>query len=666
MGTLREIKTGKIYLALWMIMGSWFSPYAQRPFDCNGRMFRALERDEGTVFEEITIPEDKNSDVLFSEQAFFPDIQINGICYRATDNLIYGLELGAQYRLVRIDANFQLEILATLPLPAKMSFVAGDISPDGRYLVLLGFSHGESQNLLARVDLSTPDYATQLLPLRTLGREEAIQCADIAFHPTTGVLYGFDHLSDRLVTIDIQSRSIDNRRFPKTEKLRGNMPSLFFGPRGRLFGIASPNDLTNRRLFYELYPATGGVTRLSDLATEGNQDGCSCPYEVALYNRISQRRIFPCTEVEFTFILVNRSPLPQRNLKIRDTLGGGLVIKQILHNPFPESRMISGVGTDVLAINGIEMPIGEDSIRVLVEIPQGADYRRYRNQAFLYNVNSFKVTGPEMRVSDDPETPEPDDPTAYEIRDLQVDFSESEPLICPGESIILQPQVDGALGYQWSTGEEASQIRVADEGLYRVTVTTICAEAVGEIYVRKDDFAIDLGEDLEAEEGEYLRLSPAIRSQSPVLTYFWSASEPGAELSCLTCPEVEIKPMAEQVYGVEVMNENGCLARDQIRIQIHDFTFYAPTAFSPDGDGVNDRFHLFGKTDFSILDFKVFNRWGGLLYHCTEAYANDPQQGWDGQYQNQFMDPGIYVWSARIKSGNGTIQQLAGEVYLIR
>ncbi|MEM6377202.1 MAG: hypothetical protein AAF705_03255, partial [Bacteroidota bacterium] len=251
--------------------------FAQQPFECSGRMFRVVEENEGTSFEEIQLFTDGQA-IQFEPLAFMPNVSLNGICYRPKDHLIYGLQLGEVYNLIQIDANYDLRILKELPLPDRFLFVSGDISPDGRYLVLLGFSPNESNNMLALVDLDDPNYSTELMILGTSVSGESIFCADVAFHPTTHDLFGFDHKNGRLLKIDLERKVIDDQSYPKTPNLTGNMPSLFFNSEGRLFGIAAENDLAFNRTFYEFDLASGKAKEWQQLGVEFNQDACSCPF----------------------------------------------------------------------------------------------------------------------------------------------------------------------------------------------------------------------------------------------------------------------------------------------------------------------------------------------------------------------------------------------------
>jgi gliding motility-associated-like protein len=64
--------------------------------------------------------------------------------------------------------------------------------------------------------------------------------------------------------------------------------------------------------------------------------------------------------------------------------------------------------------------------------------------------------------------------------------------------------------------------------------------------------------------------------------------------------------------------------------------YYIPNAFTPNGDGVNDYFFLYGQSGVTVHSFKVFDRWGEKVY--------DGLFPWDGTYKGQLCQPGVYVY----------------------
>lgn len=637
--------------------------FCQAPFDCNGRIFRVLEEQGGSTFQEIRIDYD-NQKAEFEDLAFFSGLQLNGMCYRPADNLIYGVQLGPEYKLFQLDANFSLQTLAPLPLPTNLLFVAGDISPDERYLVLLGFSLEEPGNLLALVDLESETYETTLLPLATTGSESSIACADIAFHPSTNILYGYDHSGQRLSTIDINRRLIDNTSYPRINSPKGNVPSLFFDAFGNLFGIGSAEStLTNRSLF-RFDTNTGKSTLYQNYGYERNQDGCSCPYRIHLLNRVSRREAFPCTQITFTLTMINRSPAPQTGINLRDTFPEGSYIVSIEEN-LSGGIIESGVGSNILYIRDIRLPVGKDSIRIVLNLEEGIPGGPVYNRAILDNVGLASNAEASEILSDDPTTVAFNDPTLFTIRPLDINFGDGPFVICAGQSLVLDPGINGAETYEWSTGSREPTLEVEAPGYYGLTVSTPCGFTHKEVWVSEDNLYLELGPDIIAEPGESLVLAPDIQSSSPLAYLFWSENS-GHTLSCNTCETPEVFPLETGLYRLEISNLNGCTAEDNLSIIVLPFHYYAPTAFSPNGDQINDLFLLYGRRDFAIRHFRVFDRWGNLACHKEQMRANDPSTGWNGAFNGKPLNSGVYVWTAEAVLSNGNPINISGEVHLIR
>lgn len=106
----------------------------------------------------------------------------------------------------------------------------------------------------------------------------------------------------------------------------------------------------------------------------------------------------------------------------------------------------------------------------------------------------------------------------------------------------------------------------------------------------------------------------------------------------------------------------GCRAADTVNLRVlNGPTFYVPTAFTPNGDGLND---IFRPTPVGIatLDyFRVYNRYGELVYQTSE-----PEQGWDGIYKGVRQNTGNFVWWVKGTDRKGQVKLMRGNVVLIR
>jgi len=122
--------------------------------------------------------------------------------------------------------------------------------------------------------------------------------------------------------------------------------------------------------------------------------------------------------------------------------------------------------------------------------------------------------------------------------------------------------------------------------------------------------------------------------------YLWS---PAQWLTNIGISNPVSLPLDDIKYYVKVSNDQGCFDTDSIRVHLFklDAGIYVPTAFTPNGDTKNDYLHPIIIGMLSLDVFRVYNRWGQLLYSGSDA-----QKGWDGTFGGKAQDPATYVWYA--------------------
>ena len=113
---------------------------------------------------------------------------------------------------------------------------------------------------------------------------------------------------------------------------------------------------------------------------------------------------------------------------------------------------------------------------------------------------------------------------------------------------------------------------------------------------------------------------------------------------------LHINASAQQTYS----NENSTIQENTTNILV-------PTAFSPNNDGINDEFKLANVKNEELLDFRVFNRWGTILFSTKDIH-----KGWDGHYKGNLQDIGTYGYLIRIKLADGNEEVYRGTVTLVK
>ncbi|HNO99418.1 MAG TPA: gliding motility-associated C-terminal domain-containing protein, partial [Ferruginibacter sp.] len=121
-------------------------------------------------------------------------------------------------------------------------------------------------------------------------------------------------------------------------------------------------------------------------------------------------------------------------------------------------------------------------------------------------------------------------------------------------------------------------------------------------------------------------------------------------------------PDKDITYTLTARNSIGCIAVDDIKVKVYKGpNIYVPNAFTPNGDGLNDRLRAIpvGIRDFHY--FRLFDRWGNMIF-STE----DPRYGWDGKIRGTAQPTGAYVWIAEGVDYRGNIIQRKGTVTIAR
>jgi gliding motility-associated-like protein len=143
---------------------------------------------------------------------------------------------------------------------------------------------------------------------------------------------------------------------------------------------------------------------------------------------------------------------------------------------------------------------------------------------------------------------------------------------------------------------------------------------------------------------------------------------PGEFIDCDTCERVLVSPPFDLEYEAIVFTTEGCEIRDRVFVRVSPLAdIFLPTAFSPNGDAVNDRLVPFGGPEVELIEsFFVFDRWGNQVYEARDFLPGDERSGWDGIFKGEFMNPAVFVVTAQVRFRNGTVQTFSGDVSLIR
>ena len=95
-----------------------------------------------------------------------------------------------------------------------------------------------------------------------------------------------------------------------------------------------------------------------------------------------------------------------------------------------------------------------------------------------------------------------------------------------------------------------------------------------------------------------------------------------------------------RVVAVRNLNDQTISTSNTVSVE-KPYALYAPNAFSPDSDGINDFFKISGQ---GILDFQIeiYNRWGQMVYK-----SDDLSKGWNGTFKGENLPTGSYIYKIK-------------------
>lgn len=176
---------------------------------------------------------------------------------------------------------------------------------------------------------------------------------------------------------------------------------------------------------------------------------------------------------------------------------------------------------------------------------------------------------------------------------------------------------------------------------------------------------LDIPAVLTLEVGDSVLLQP-VTNVSPANIASWQWT-PAQGLSCTDCEKPWAKPFSSTNYLVVVTDKNDCNAQARVQVRVdRRRNIYAPNVFTPNGDGENDFFMIFGKGVEEIQTLQIFDRWGSELWLGEHLTAGDETAGWDGNYRGSPVNPAVFVWWARVKFVDGDVELFYGDVTVLR
>jgi gliding motility-associated-like protein len=214
----------------------------------------------------------------------------------------------------------------------------------------------------------------------------------------------------------------------------------------------------------------------------------------------------------------------------------------------------------------------------------------------------------------------------------------------------------------WSNGNTGNIASGLPAGAYAVTVTDSKGCSVTGAVTLSDPpkFTIQLPAADTVKLGQQITLSPSYTNGNAV-SWNWT---PADYLSCATCQVTTTGPYYNYTYSVVAATDKGCLDTATIFIWVSpEHTVFIPNVFTPNGDGLNDYFEVFGnKEAWKQFSASIYDRWGEKVYE-----TDDMNFKWDGIYKGKLLKPGVFVYTIKvIYLDNFSEKLFKGSVTLVR
>jgi trimeric autotransporter adhesin len=281
---------------------------------------------------------------------------------------------------------------------------------------------------------------------------------------------------------------------------------------------------------------------------------------------------------------------------------------------------------------------------------------------------------------------------------LSIDGDEK---ICAGNTATLTAS-QGFATYAWSSGQTTAVWTGAAAGSYTVTVTddfgctqtsvwvvlpnpsdttylerSTCNPAEAGIFERLlpsfdacDSLIVEtvtftpvevfVGDTLEVQRGAVVALDVLLPFVPSSIN--WS---PSGNLSCDNCLTPTFSATNTITLAFEA-SDFGCEAIGTYLIRVKGRpNIYAPNAITP-GDANNGGFTIFGDVGLiNIKTMQIYDRWGSQMAIFRNLQPNDPNSGWDGLFNGQPVQPGVYIWWAEVEYTDGTVETIKGDITII-
>lgn len=262
---------------------------------------------------------------------------------------------------------------------------------------------------------------------------------------------------------------------------------------------------------------------------------------------------------------------------------------------------------------------------------------------------------------------------SFSVKDtVNADFTYQKFYGCVYDTVnLFHPGGNGVNSWNWQLDDNQTSTAQNPQVLYSVFNNKKIMLAVGNAFCTDTSVqTVALTNHLKAGFTSFDDLCPneptqfTSKAEGIIVSHDWSFGDGGT--SILQSPShTYAGPLRTSPFTVQytVTDSIGCQSTMQKTIKVYSSCYVAvPTGFTPNNDGKNDLLYPLNATKAERLDFKVYNRWGQLIFQ-----TNNWKRGWDGTYKGYQQSTGVYVWFLSYADRDSKeIRTMKGTTVLIR
>jgi gliding motility-associated-like protein len=244
--------------------------------------------------------------------------------------------------------------------------------------------------------------------------------------------------------------------------------------------------------------------------------------------------------------------------------------------------------------------------------------------------------------------------------------------ICLGEKVQFNLNTTG-MTVVWSPADVLSAANIPNPIATPVITTTYRAiitdmgncfsKQVSATVVVNQPPQVNMGPDLVVQYNTPFSISPVYGAD--VVAYRW---RPSNLLDCDTCRNPTGIASVSTRFDLTAISDEGCTSEHSIKLILacSDNNWVMPNAFTPNNDGLNDRFYPMTRGVTLINNFIIYNRFGQVIFQRNNFVPNDSGLGWDGGYKGEKQPLGSYIYMIEGICDAGNVISTKGAVVIAK